>query len=106
MINSYQKLVNLSNEILKAIGELDRAVDQKIKSAPEDGLDETIDNFSREINSLQNNLAEVGAENEFLSQSNKELNHQIDSLKANSGKLLEAVKADLEKIKTIINASN
>jgi hypothetical protein len=65
--------------------------------------DAIIQNLNSEINDLQKNLSELGAESESLEEENKILAKKLKTFQTNSEKIISAIEADLVKIEEVIN---
>lgn len=62
----------------------------------------TIENLNQEINNLQNNLLDLGKENDFLSKENKALTSKLTNSNSQQSRLIEAIESDLVKIEKVI----
>lgn len=62
----------------------------------------TIENLNQEINNLQNNLLDLGNENDFLIKENKALTSKLTNAISQQSRLIEAIESDLIKIEAVI----
>lgn len=61
-----------------------------------------LNKLSEEVNSLQNELSELGKENEFLKENNKILWNRIENFNRQKNDLVTAIEADLVLIHEVI----
>jgi len=100
-----------------ALNQLENAIKEKIREASllavgEVGEDEAeakiieqnamITKLSGEVNRLQNQLSELGKENEFLTQNNKTLWQRIENFTQQKNDLIKAIESDLTLIHEVI----
>lgn len=100
-----------------ALNQLESAVKEKIREASllavgdvgEDEVDAkiieqnaVITKLSGEVNRLQNQLSELGKENEFLTQNNKTLWQRIENFTQQKNDLVAAIEVDLAIIHEVI----
>ena len=107
-----QALKNLEEVVKKKLHELAQSKvlnssqnDEKNLGAKIIEQDHIIESLNSEINNLQENLAELGKETEFLSAKNKAISERISENKPQQSGLIQALEADLIRIEEIIKSS-
>lgn len=100
-----------------ALNQLENAIKEKIHEASllaaedigEDEVDAKIaeqtamiNKLSEEVNRLQNELSEIGKENEFLTENNKALWQRIENFTRQKNELIVAIESDLAVIHEVI----
>ncbi len=116
MSNSQKKFEEASEKLLLTLQNLEKITIEKLDkisfNTNDDSVsdlqnkllqqDEIIKNLSQELNNMQNNMREIGKENDFLKDKNNFFSDKIFKFKSQAPKFIQSIEDDMNRILTII----